>query len=74
MTTSENFRMLAQAERVSAARTTLPSRRDVHLRAAEAWEEMAERAEDTVAKAEENATANAAAKHIYVDSVRRRTG
>lgn len=73
MTTSANFRMLAEAERVSAARTTLPSRRDVHLRSAKAWEEMAERAEDTVAKAEENATANAAAKQAFVQNVWRRT-
>ncbi|MEO6040904.1 MAG: hypothetical protein ABIP41_03305 [Croceibacterium sp.] len=58
MTPAESYRALAEAERDAAAKEVLPSRRAVHERSAEAWEEMAERAEDTVEKASVNAAAN----------------
>lgn len=59
MTPSETYRANADAQRIEAAQTTLPSRRDMHERSAMAWQEMADRAEDTATKAATNAAAKA---------------
>jgi hypothetical protein len=63
MTPSENFRALAKAERYAATKTALPRQRDMHERSAMAWDQMAESAEDTVAKSITNATARANGSH-----------
>lgn len=57
MTPAETFRANAAAQREAAAQTNLQNRRDMHERAAEAWEVMAEASDDTVAKAAVNAAA-----------------
>lgn len=58
MTPGKMFRANAEAQRLAAAQTSLPSRREMRERSALAWDQMADSAEDTAAKA----TANAAAK------------
>ena len=55
----EYYRALAEAQRIAAAQAPLPRRRAMHERSAMAWEEMAERAEGTAAKAAVNAAAKA---------------
>ena len=57
MTPGSMYRANAQAQRTAATQTTLPSRREMHERSALAWEQMADAAEDTVAKAATNAAA-----------------
>ena len=57
MSPAETYRANAQAQRMAAAQTSLPSRRDMHHRSALAWDQMADAAEDTVAKASVNAAA-----------------
>ena len=59
LTLSQSYRALAEAERLAAEQTTLPSRRDMHERSAMAWEEKARAAEDTATKASVNAIAKA---------------
>ncbi len=59
MTPAETYRANAVAQRTAAEQASLPSRRDMHERSALAWEQMADAAEDTAAKA----TVNAAAKY-----------
>jgi hypothetical protein len=60
MTVSETYRAHAAAQRNAALNTVLPNRREMHERSAQAWEAMAEAAEDTVAKAAVNAASKAA--------------
>ena len=57
MTPAEMYRANAEAQRLAAAQTSLPSRREMHERSALAWEQMADSAEDTAAKASVNAAA-----------------
>lgn len=57
MTPAQTYRAQAAIERHAAATTSLPNRRAMHERAAMAWEEMADRAEDTAIKAAANAAA-----------------
>ena len=59
MTPSESYRSLAEAQRSAAAQASLPSRREMHERSAMAWDQMADSAEDTAAKASANAIAKA---------------
>ncbi len=57
ITPAETYRANAVAQRLSALQTSLPSRRAMHERSALAWEQMADAAEDTAAKASVNAAA-----------------
>ena len=59
MTPVQSYRASAAAQRLAAAQTTLPSRREMHERSAMAWDEMADFAEETAAKASVNAAAKA---------------
>ena len=51
----EALRRTANAERLAAASAALPLVRDRHLRAAEAWDAMAEHAEVTEERSKTNA-------------------
>lgn len=67
------YRVLAKAEREAAAKESLPSRRAMRERSAQTWEEMAERVEDTMTRAQTNAvakaqTTNTAANALAQDS------
>lgn len=53
-------RARAAAEREKAAATTLPNRRQMYERAAEAWEVMARQIDDTAARSLVNEAAKAA--------------
>jgi hypothetical protein len=55
-------RARAAAERKKAAETTLPNRRAMYERAAEAWDVMALQIEETTGRALVNAEAKAAQK------------
>lgn len=57
MRLSETYRANAKAQKLAAAKTPLPSRRNMHERSALAWDKMADAAEDTAAKAIVNAAA-----------------
>ena len=59
MIPAESFRSLAEAERLAAAQTELPSRQEMHERSAMAWEEKARAAQETAAMASANAIAKA---------------
>lgn len=56
---SETCRLLAKVEREAAAATSLPQRRALHLRSAEAWEAMAQKLNTVAAHAVVNAAAKA---------------
>lgn len=60
MTTAENYRALAAAQRDAAATTDLANRRIMHERSAMNWDAMAEAAEDTIERSIVNAAAKAA--------------
>ena len=53
------YRERAQAEREAAAATSLPLRREQHLRSAEAWESMAAKLDSVAQHAAVNAKAKA---------------
>jgi hypothetical protein len=60
MSTAQNYRVLAAAQRDAAAKTDLLNRRIMHERSAMSWDAMAEAAEDTVERSLVNAVAKAA--------------
>jgi hypothetical protein len=60
MSTAQNYRALAAAQREAAAKTDLLNRRIMHERSAMSWEAMAEAAEDTIERSLVNAAAKAA--------------
>ncbi len=59
MTPIETYRANAEAQRIAAEKTNLPSRREMHLRSAHTWETMARSAEDTMGRAAVNLAAKA---------------
>ena len=60
MSTAQNYRALAAAQREAAAKTDLSNQRIMHERSAMSWEAMAEAAEDTIERSLVNAAAKAA--------------
>jgi hypothetical protein len=59
MSTAQNYRALAAAQREAAAKTDLLNRRIMHERSATSWDAMAEAAEDTIERSLVNAAAKA---------------
>lgn len=59
MTPAETYRANAAAQREAAEAASLSNRREMHERAAETWDAMAEATEDTAARAVVNAAAKA---------------
>ena len=60
MDIAAEHRARAAQDRARAAATTLPNVRELHLRAAEAWDEMARKVEFTSERAAENKAAKEA--------------
>ncbi|HWL46792.1 MAG TPA: hypothetical protein VNQ31_03670 [Sphingomonadaceae bacterium] len=60
MTPVETYRANAAAQRAAALSTNLPNRRAMHERSAQAWDAMADNAEDTAGRALVNEAAKAA--------------
>lgn len=61
MTVIETYRANAAAQRVAAATTNLPNRREMHERSAYTWENMARSAEETLGRAAVNLAAKTSA-------------
>ena len=59
MIPSDTYRANAATQRAAAASTNLNNRREMHERAAVAWDVMADAADATVAKSAVNAAAKA---------------
>jgi hypothetical protein len=59
---SENYRQRAAVERDAAAKESLSTRRELHLRSAEVWERLAQTIEETEAKASVNLAVRVAQK------------
>lgn len=59
MTLIETYRKNAAVQRAAAAATSLPNRREMHERAAETWDTMAQSVEDTAGRAIVNLAAKA---------------
>ena len=59
MTPAETYRSNAAIQRKAAETSSLANRREMHERAAETWDAMAEAIEDTAARAVVNAAAKA---------------
>ena len=60
MTPSDTYRDNAATQRAAAKATNLPNRREMHERAADAWDVMADAVDDTKIRAAINAAARAA--------------
>lgn len=60
MDIAAEHRSRAAQDRAKAAATLLPNVRELHLRAAEAWDEMARKVDFTSERAAENKAAKAA--------------
>lgn len=60
MTQSKMYRANAAAQRAAGVATNLTKRREMHERAAVAWDVMADAVDDTAARAAVNAAAKAA--------------
>jgi hypothetical protein len=60
--THKDFLAQAAAQRLMAANTNLPNRREMHERSAASWEAMARSAADTAQRASVNESAKARAK------------
>jgi hypothetical protein len=61
LTPGATYRACAAAQRKAALETNLSNRRAMHERSAEAWEAMAEAADDTVARTAVNLAAKVVA-------------
>ncbi len=60
--TQKDFLAQAAAQRVAAANTSLPNRREMHERSAATWEAMARSSADTAERASVNENAEASSK------------
>lgn len=60
MSTAEQYRAQAAAQRALAEKSNLANRRILHERSAMMWDEMAASAEDTIERAQVNAASRAA--------------
>jgi hypothetical protein len=59
MTPAKTYRANAAAQREAASASSLANRREMHARAAETWDAMAEATEDTATRAAVNFAAKA---------------